>query len=174
MDASLVVARAVVRLATTSREHKGATIVTEYALMPHGQTLDIHTEDVNGRMVVRLVGLADVGTAEKLKVTLLKLLSRWNGPLVLDLAGVSFIDSTGLSALLAGHKRAQQMNQDYRIAGLRPYPARLFKLTAIDTLIPIHSSVADACAATDEHARPPSGALYQSLDRARASNSASS
>jgi anti-anti-sigma factor len=173
VSASLVVARAAVGLAATSREHKGVTIVTEYALMPHEQTLEIHTDDVNGRMVVRLVGLVDVGTAQTLKVTLLKLLSRWNGPMVLDLAGVSFVDFTGLSALLAGHLRAQQVNQDYRLAGLRHQPARLFKLTALDTLIPIHSSIADACAAADGHAKPPSGVLCQRLNRARASNSAS-
>lgn len=146
--------------------------MTEHALPPSGQTLDIRTDEVDGRLVVRLTGDADVATAPMLKVALLKLLSRSNGPLVLDLAGVSFIDSIGLSALLAGYKRAQQMNQDYRLASPQPHPARLFQMTAIDTLIPIHSCVKDACAATDKHTKHPSGALYQGLDRERATNSA--
>jgi anti-sigma B factor antagonist len=151
---------------------QGATIVTQYALIPYGQTLEIHADEVDGRLVVRLTGDADVSTAPRLKVTLLKLLSRWNGPLVLDLAGVDFIDSTGLSALLAGYKRAQQMSQDYRLATPQPHPARLFQMTAIDTLIPIHSSVTEACAATDKHAQHPSGAVYRGLDRERATRSA--
>jgi anti-sigma B factor antagonist len=122
-------------------------MVTKNAQAQQIQTLEIQTENVDGYLVVRLVGEVDLATAPALKETLLKLLCRQDEPLAVDLGGLGFIDAAGLSALVAGYNRAKQLDRDYRLAEPTPQVARVLKLTAIDTLIPVHSSLTDACTA---------------------------
>lgn len=111
----------------------------------NAQLLQIQTDKIDGHVVVKLTGEADLASAPVLKETLLILLHREDDPLVVDLAEVDFIDSTALAALIAGHRRARQLDRDYRLAGPTRHVAKVLKLTGIDTLIPIHRSLTDAC-----------------------------
>lgn len=68
--------------------------------------LRVHLEDSRGRCVLVLVGELDIGGAPTLREALLGLLARDDVPDVwLDLAGVSFLDSSGLAVLLMGARR---------------------------------------------------------------------
>lgn len=62
---------------------------------------------------------------------------------VLDLTAVSFLDSSGLGALVATMKL---LGADRRLelAGLHENVARVFKLTRMDTVFTIHANVAEA------------------------------
>lgn len=65
--------------------------------------------------------------------------------LVLDLSRLEFIDSCGVSALLAGYHRAKQYSRQVCAAALTGAVAKVFDLTALDAIIPTHESVAEAC-----------------------------
>lgn len=109
----------------------------------------IQTDETDGALVIRLNGEIDVAAAPAVRETILKSLNIWTGPVVIDMARVGFIDSTGLSALLAGYQRARQLERPYSIAALQAQAAKLFEITALNKLIPIHGTVADACKPAD-------------------------
>lgn len=110
-----------------------------------GKQFTIQAEETDGALVVRLTGEIDIAAAPAVRETLLRSLNTGNAPLVVDLAQVGFIDSTGLSALLAGYQRARQLEREYGVAELQPRVARLFEITSIVRVIPVHDSVVEAC-----------------------------
>ncbi|MEM6479300.1 MAG: STAS domain-containing protein [Pseudomonadota bacterium] len=63
--------------------------------------------------------------------------------IVLDLSDVSFIDSSGLGAVVAAKKLLNDAHV-LELAGLTPVVAKVFKLTRMDTVFAIHSDVAAA------------------------------
>src|SRR5579872_6973818 len=67
--------------------------------------------------------------------------------LVLDLSGVEYIDSAGLSALLLAQRQQSHHHGDVRIAGARDEVRSLLALTALDRVFPMYETVEEALAA---------------------------
>ncbi|MEO1703852.1 MAG: STAS domain-containing protein [Pseudomonadota bacterium] len=59
---------------------------------------------------------------------------------VLDLSEVSFIDSSGLGAVVAA-KKLLNGSHVLELAGLTPVVAKVFKLTRMDTIFTVHADV---------------------------------
>jgi len=93
--------------------------------------LRIRIERLPDREYVAVFGELDIYTAPSLERAVLGL-EHAMPLLVIDLAGLSFIDSTGLSVLLRASERARR--QDRRLVVVRPpRPAlRAFTLTKVD------------------------------------------
>lgn len=64
--------------------------------------------------------------------------------IVVDLSETSFIDSSGLGALIAGLKKSRHAGGDLRISGARAEVLAVLRMTNVDRLLPNHSSAADA------------------------------
>jgi anti-sigma B factor antagonist len=66
-----------------------------------------------------------------------------NGPdrIILDMAQVDFIDSSGLGAVVASMKQVGK-DKMLELAGLSPTVKKVFQLTRMDTVFTIHSSAA--------------------------------
>jgi anti-anti-sigma factor len=64
--------------------------------------------------------------------------------LVLDLSGVSSIDSAGIGELALLHTRAQKEKADFKVAGPNMLVRSLLDLTNLDSVLDIHSSVDNA------------------------------
>ncbi len=69
------------------------------------------------------------------------------GKVLLDLSGVSSIDSAGIGELVFLHTRAQSQNADMKCASPSPIVRELLDLTNLDSVLEIHPSVCDALAA---------------------------
>lgn len=69
---------------------------------------------------------------------------------VLDLSDVTFLDSSGLGALVAAMKLIAPQRLD--LAGLTPNVARVFRLTRMDTVFVIHPTAAEAAGAPHRYA----------------------
>lgn len=66
------------------------------------------------------------------------------GPrVVLDLAQVTFLDSSGLGAIVAAMKHLDG-DRKLELAGLTPAVAKVFRLTRLDSVFTIHDDVAAA------------------------------
>ena len=79
---------------------------------------------------------------------------------VLDLAGIEFIDSSGLGLLVRLMNRARLAGGDLRICAASPRLKEILRVTRLDKVLPPHASSGEAIAAAYDHAR-----VAQKLDR---------
>jgi anti-anti-sigma factor len=70
--------------------------------------------------------------------------------IVLDLSGVSSLDSAGIGELALLYTWAQKENVDFKVAGPNNLVRTLLDLTKLDSVLEIHSSVDDALEAFQE------------------------
>lgn len=101
-------------------------------------TLTIRSEREGGAHVLALEGELDLASAPEVEAELKRIEGATAGlaAIVIDLRGLSFIDSTGLRLLVEAGSRADTAT--YRLALLRP-PDEVFRvceIAGIDTLLP--------------------------------------
>lgn len=85
----------------------------------------------DGRVCLRLAGELDLATAEPFDRTLNGALSSAE-TLILDLSGVTFMDSTGLASIITAVNRARDRGAVLQIASPLPaQPYRLLELTGV-------------------------------------------
>ncbi len=100
----------------------------------------------NGVVVARPVGRLDLISAAATKTRLSETAAGGHPRIVIDLAGVSFIDSTGLGALIGALKAARQHGGDLRLARPTDQAKLLLSLTALDRVMKPYASVDEALA----------------------------
>jgi anti-sigma B factor antagonist len=100
----------------------------------------------NGVAVVMPVGTMDINTASEFKQHIAETIESGYRWLVIDLSAITFLDSTGLGALITGLKRAQAMGGDLRLAQVPQKVRMVMELTALQSYLPRYASVADALA----------------------------
>jgi anti-anti-sigma factor len=93
---------------------------------------------------VRLAGRLDLLSAADVKQGLSKAVSDGRRRLVVDLAEVGFIDSSGLGALIGGLKAARLAGGDLRIAGAGDQARVILELTTLDRVLRPYSTVEEA------------------------------
>ena len=94
--------------------------------------------------VLALTGDADLASAGRLRATLTEATVRMPSWLVLDLAGLDFIDSTGLGVLVGALRRVRAGGGDVRVAAAQPGIARVFSVTGLDRVFGVYPTVEDA------------------------------
>ena len=102
-------------------------------------------EDVT---VVHVGGEIDVYTAPVLREHLDEHILQGRHRLVVDLADVSFMDSTGLGVLVGRLKLVRVKNGTLRLVCSSDRILKVFSITGLDKVFQIFASVDDAVAAT--------------------------
>ncbi|MGW3477866.1 anti-sigma factor antagonist [Streptomyces althioticus] len=97
--------------------------------------------------VIVVSGDVDLHTAPLLRVEALTAMTRGARHLVLDMAEVDFVDSTGLSTLIVVLHATQEPGGSLRVARVPERLVRMVTMTGIAELLPVHDTVADALAA---------------------------
>lgn len=98
--------------------------------------MEIDTSTVEGRLaVVRLDGRLNMVAAPRLKTAIEDVVDGGGTHVVVDLSSVSFMDSSGLGALIAALKKARQAHGDLRIAGVNEQVATVLQLTNLDRVL---------------------------------------
>ncbi|GGU41955.1 STAS domain-containing protein [Streptomyces coeruleorubidus] len=116
---------------------------------PHGAArpgLPIDHTTVDGIRVVTLRGEIDHAVTEKLTEALLSYGSVTPQRTVVDLSGVTFMDSSGINALIAAHQGMSDAQGWLRIAGAQASVLRVLELVGLDQVIGCHPTVAQALA----------------------------
>ena len=111
--------------------------------------LSLSTRTVGDRMVVEVGGEIDVYTAPKLREQLVELVNDGSYHLVVDMERVDFLDSTGLGVLVGGLKRVRAHEGSLRLVCTQERILKIFRITGLTKVFPIHASVEEAVAATD-------------------------
>lgn len=110
--------------------------------------LDPHRTGVH--TVVGVTGEIDVATAPALRDSVLGLLNRGATSLVLDLRGVTFVDSTGVGSLLRVHHRAALLGGSVHFVADHPAVLRVLDLMQLRRRLHVTPTVAavdDCCPA---------------------------
>jgi len=100
-------------------------------------TLELTVSEHDGETVVRAAGELDVNTAPELREQLARLIAADTSLIVVDLADVSFVDSTALSVLVSALKRLRQADGDLELASPNPSVRRVFEITGLTRLFTI-------------------------------------
>lgn len=111
--------------------------------------LTLSTRREGDRTVVVVGGEIDVYTAPKLREQLVELETAGQHDLVVDLEQVEFLDSTGLGVLVGGLKRVRAHDGSLRLVCTQERILKVFRITGLTKVFPIHDSVAEAVAAQD-------------------------
>jgi anti-sigma B factor antagonist len=112
--------------------------------------LSLSTDSVDDVRVLGVAGEVDVYSAPTLREQLAALIDESGGGLiVVDLAATTFIDSTGLGVLVAGHNHAAQGGGSVRIVCAQERILKLFRITGLDDVLSIYP---DRAAATETSA----------------------
>lgn len=103
--------------------------------------IELSHEDPDERTrVIVAKGEVHVSTANALSGALSAALDSGHTSIVLDLTGVGFIDSTGLSVLLNGLRRVTRARGRLALVCVSPTVLRLFAITKLDTTFDIVST----------------------------------
>ncbi|MCW2985777.1 MAG: hypothetical protein JWR63_3347 [Conexibacter sp.] len=115
--------------------------------------------DVDDRTtIVSVDGEIHVSTAPEFSGVLSAAVAGGRTSLVLDLTGVTFIDSTGLSILLNALRRVTRAGGRMALVCSNPTVLRLFEITRLDSTFDIHAELEPAVAAVQEAGGSDSGA----------------
>lgn len=99
-----------------------------------------------GHVVLAVCGDVDIATAPTLRARLTEAVERYPA-VVVDLADVPFMDSTGLGVLVAAYNRAKASGQRLVVARPQKIVRNALRLVQVDTVITVYDSVDDALAA---------------------------
>ncbi|MCA9244276.1 MAG: STAS domain-containing protein [Phycisphaerales bacterium] len=97
--------------------------------------------------VVSVTGSIQWEHADEFQDYLPTLINAETPNLVLDFSALKFINSSGLSALLAAHRQAREHGGELRLATKQGDIIRLLHITRVDALIQVHETPEDALAA---------------------------
>lgn len=105
--------------------------------MPLSPQLRVALRDQGGCPVLALVGVIDIATAPILRDRLLELYEQGEREVVLELGGVSFIDSSGLGVLVAGLKRFGEAGGELRLRSPTHQLGKMLDMTGLSKVVVI-------------------------------------
>ncbi|MEU4568881.1 STAS domain-containing protein [Micromonospora sp. NPDC023956] len=89
-----------------------------------------------GGVVLSPAGEVDMSTVDVLETALLAVLDRPDvEECLVDLAEVSFLDSTGLRVLIEGFSLARERGRSLRVANPQPVVERVLRITSVGPLL---------------------------------------
>ncbi len=106
--------------------------------------MDLEKNIDAGKAVLRCSGRLNMSAAAGLRAAVDETVRDGVSRIVVDLSDTSFVDSSGLGALVGGLKTARQAGGDLRIAGAPEQVRTVLALTNLDRVLTPHDSVEDA------------------------------
>lgn len=111
-------------------------------MMSASNAFSANIEANNGTVTVVLIGELDMDTARELNCVLDGLIEQGPDEVILDFSGLSFIDSSGIAALISAQK---QLNAQGRKLGVRspsPLVVKVFEVTDLMSFLNVQSNQA--------------------------------
>jgi anti-sigma B factor antagonist len=115
--------------------------------------LDIDVKRVHNIPVLSVTGEIDIYTAPLFKQAVVNLVSEGNNNVIIDLSGVSFMDSSGFGTLLGATRRLRPTGGGLHLTGANSTIQRMLRLTRLDTIMRSYDSPEDAARAVQEEQR---------------------
>ena len=106
-------------------------------------SVDLSTREFDGHIVVALGGELDLVDAAGVAAALVSVAAR-EPEIIVDLAALEFIDSSGVAALAHGRKLARRAGGDLLLAAPRQPVLRVLAITRLVDDFSVHASVEEA------------------------------
>jgi anti-sigma B factor antagonist len=106
-------------------------------------SVDLSIRECGGRVVVGLRGELDIADAVSVAASLAAI-AVGQPQIIVDLAGLEFIDSSGVAALARGRKLARQAGGDMLLAAPREQVLRVLACIRLSDAFRVHPSVDEA------------------------------
>lgn len=113
-------------------------------MKPREHNLDVRTTRERDATVVHLNGEIDLRTSPQLRSTFLELIDERPARIILALADVSYVDSSGVGTIVELKRRAAHHGSDVVLVGLQPRVRSLFEITRLDKFFTITGSIDEA------------------------------
>jgi anti-sigma B factor antagonist len=104
--------------------------------------MECSTKAETGYDLIRVDGEVDLQYSPQLREKILASLKAGN-PLLIDLAGVSYIDSSGIASLVEGFQTAKSAKLEYGLMNISKTAMQVLTLTRLDKIFQIYSSTAE-------------------------------
>ena len=110
--------------------------------IPTSSNLQISVDQAGKDAIVKLSGRIDVDSSPDLRDRLRTLLSEQSLPetIIVDLAGVSYIETSGVATLIEALRSARHHQTSFRLQGLSGAALRLFEVTGVLALFDTSNS----------------------------------
>ena len=106
---------------------------------------DIVVFEISGRL-----GLGN--TLYSIESAIRKVIDDGSRKLIIDLAGLSYIDSAGIGMLIGCNGHMNQSGGQFRIAGAQGVVQQSFRIVRIEAIVPLDPDIATACGNLDRAA----------------------
>ncbi|HTU70898.1 MAG TPA: STAS domain-containing protein [Candidatus Baltobacteraceae bacterium] len=115
-------------------------------MMGEQLSIDITTENHGETVIYRLRGCLDLATSPSVRAALVEAAGGDKHDIIVDLTKLEYLDSTGLGALIGGHRRAIEKGGAIRLAVGNGAIARLLTITGLIRVFPVYATLEDAVA----------------------------
>lgn len=101
-------------------------------------------ESTEKQAVLPLHGEIDLHVSPQIATSLREMIARKPAQLLVDLSGVSYVDSSGLAALIDAMQRVQQYGGKFGIVGLQETVRSIFEIARLDQVFRIFPDLESA------------------------------
>ena len=105
--------------------------------------MQIATTPGSDRYAITVSGEVDLASSPELDTAIIAAIESGSSSLVIDLTDVSFMDSSGLGVIVRGLKRCREADKDLDLVITNERVLKVFGITGLDQVIPIHDSIED-------------------------------
>ena len=106
--------------------------------------MKVKVQDYNDVTVVELQGELDSDAGELFQSTVTEIVAKRMAGIVLDMSGLGFIDSQGLTQLLWARDYCNENKRELRLAGLDENCMGILEVTRLDSVFDHYAELAEA------------------------------
>ena len=106
--------------------------------------MDIATQELGNAYIVQVSGEVDMSNSPAVRETLIDLTNKKTQAIVVDLQGVTYMDSSGIATLVEGLQESMAYGGKFRLASLTPKVMQVFELARLTDVFEIFADVSQA------------------------------
>lgn len=99
--------------------------------------LTIDKEELPSGFLIRVVGEVDLYSSPELRKAILKAVPSAEGGLAIDMAGVTYIDSSGVATLVEGLRSAREHGTGFALVSPSPAVMQVLELARLDSIFEV-------------------------------------
>ncbi len=102
--------------------------------------LEVNETESGGGTLLTAKGEVDLSTAPQLRDAILKAVKKAGGPVSVSLAGVSYMDSSGVATLVEGLKACRETSKEFKLVAPSQSVMKVLQLSRLDSVFTITES----------------------------------